>query len=363
MDGLRGIAALAVLQLHAQSLFGRHLRSSYLAVDLFFLLSGLVLSHAYEERLKRGMSVRRFMLIRIVRLYPLYILGTLVGAAFLLASHVFGTSEYSLVGIAISLVFSVLFMPTPAGVFFGDISLYPFVYPAWSLFFKLVANYLYSVTLPAQATRFLMSVVGLGAVLLIWSAFRFEGLDAGISWSGFSGGFARVIFSFFLGVLLFRFPLTWRGNGLHAVLCVVVLIPIFAVPVSKDYRAIFDLAVVIFVFPVLAAIAAASEGSLRFRQCFALLGNSSYAIYAVHAPVLWWTTRVSSRVFGVQLTDLAPASGGAVLVMLLLLAFALDRYYDRPVRRILMRRLSDSKLPDQNSVSRRLGVEGEKSSW
>jgi len=42
----------------------------YLAVDFFFMLSGFVLAHAYEERLRSGMKAWRFMRTRIIRLYP-----------------------------------------------------------------------------------------------------------------------------------------------------------------------------------------------------------------------------------------------------------------------------------------------------
>ncbi len=76
LDGLRGVAALCVVQTHTQDLLlGDTLPTAYLAVDLFFLLSGFVLAHAYEERLRQGMTLHRFMLARLVRLYPLYLAG------------------------------------------------------------------------------------------------------------------------------------------------------------------------------------------------------------------------------------------------------------------------------------------------
>ena len=80
LDGLRGIAAIAVVARHAPFLWGEHgptgaLSESYLAVDFFFVLSGFVLAHAYGSRFQHGLSNAAFMRTRLLRLYPLYLLA------------------------------------------------------------------------------------------------------------------------------------------------------------------------------------------------------------------------------------------------------------------------------------------------
>src|SRR5689334_22879226 len=93
LDGLRGLAAAAIATRHTYVFFepittyGRipdvsgHLPQvgplfeSYLAVDFFFALSGFVLMHAYGRKLRDGMSMAHFMKIRLIRLYPLYLLA------------------------------------------------------------------------------------------------------------------------------------------------------------------------------------------------------------------------------------------------------------------------------------------------
>lgn len=337
LDGLRGIAALAVLQYHVYELFGFQFQSSYLAVDLFFVLSGLVLARAYEQKIRKGMSAGQFMLARIIRLYPLYIAGTIVGVSFVFASSFLGVSDNSFLYLGFAILLAIFFLPTPPGILAENLDLFPFNYPAWSLFFELVANLFFAMTVPVLTTRVLISLVGVGAILVIWSALQFGGLNSGFNWNNFSGGLGRVIFSFFFGVLLYRYPLNWQGSGRHTGLCIAVLISIFCMPVSESYRLVFDLLVVFFVFPVLAALSAASEGGYRTRQCFFLLGNLSYAIYAVHAPLAWWAMGISSKVAGVQLTQLAPASGICFAVAICVIGWTLDRYYDSPVRRILAR--------------------------
>jgi peptidoglycan/LPS O-acetylase OafA/YrhL len=82
LDGLRGVAALAVVVTHALYFFPPT-PMAYLAVDFFFMLSGFVLAHAYGERLRQGMTAGRFMAIRLIRLYPLYALGSALYLPFL----------------------------------------------------------------------------------------------------------------------------------------------------------------------------------------------------------------------------------------------------------------------------------------
>ncbi|HKB95401.1 MAG TPA: acyltransferase family protein, partial [Rhizomicrobium sp.] len=56
LDGLRGVCALTVLLFHADDLFHRGpiFQHGYLAVDMFFLLSGFVIALAHEDRLRAG---------------------------------------------------------------------------------------------------------------------------------------------------------------------------------------------------------------------------------------------------------------------------------------------------------------------
>ena len=82
LDGMRGVAALAVVALHLKDSLGISAPpASYLAVDLFFMLSGFVLAQAYGARLAGPLSPWGFIRLRLIRLYPLYLAGLVVGAA------------------------------------------------------------------------------------------------------------------------------------------------------------------------------------------------------------------------------------------------------------------------------------------
>ena len=66
---LRGLAALAVLALHAGLSF-----RGYLGVDLFFLLSGFVMTHAYGAMAASAGAWFEFLKARLARIYPVHLL-------------------------------------------------------------------------------------------------------------------------------------------------------------------------------------------------------------------------------------------------------------------------------------------------
>ncbi|HVJ01624.1 MAG TPA: acyltransferase family protein, partial [Sphingomonas sp.] len=84
LDGLRGSAALLVVLYHIQGItvhFAQGkllLPHAYLAVDFFFALSGFVIGYAYDDRWGR-MTTGQFLKIRLIRLHPLVVLGTILG--------------------------------------------------------------------------------------------------------------------------------------------------------------------------------------------------------------------------------------------------------------------------------------------
>lgn len=90
LDGLRGVAALTVIWYHVfegfeTSPLDQKFNHGYLAVDFFFILSGFVVGYAYDDRWAGrraggGMRMRDFLKRRIVRLHPMVVLGSVLGA-------------------------------------------------------------------------------------------------------------------------------------------------------------------------------------------------------------------------------------------------------------------------------------------
>src|SRR5579863_1188837 len=86
LTGLRGIAALYVVVFHFvigqqfTNPFTTLIAHGYLAVDVFFVLSGFVMTLTYNHLFEEGYSLSnniRFLGRRIARVYPLYLAGSL----------------------------------------------------------------------------------------------------------------------------------------------------------------------------------------------------------------------------------------------------------------------------------------------
>jgi peptidoglycan/LPS O-acetylase OafA/YrhL len=64
------------------------IRAGYVSVSLFFVLSGFILAHTYlSEREEPAFDRRSFWIARVARIYPVYLLGLLLAAPFVLEAH------------------------------------------------------------------------------------------------------------------------------------------------------------------------------------------------------------------------------------------------------------------------------------
>lgn len=336
LDGLRGLAALLVATMHGEAILGvRAFDHAYLMVDLFFLMSGFVLSAGYADRLTAGDRGLWFMRARAIRLYPLAITGLLLGLAVnaVIAGRGHPAAETRPV---LMFALAAAFVP-----WLGGGLLVPLNGPVWSLQVEYWTNVAYGF-LARRLTdqRLALAVAAFAAALaLIVSsngvvdggfANNDPGRHAG-TWS-FLIGWARIGFSFPLGVLLHRW---WRRRrpGSASQLPRPILIPAILIGVSLCPTAPWtglDLAFVCLGFPALLLWAAGSTPvGMAERACVAL-GRLSYGLYTVHAPILLLALalRPADAALGQKILLFVGAMGLSILV-----AIAAERWLDTPARR------------------------------
>jgi peptidoglycan/LPS O-acetylase OafA/YrhL len=348
LDGIRGVAALCVVVRHTTGFWGRFsMPYNDLAVDLFFLLSGVVIANAYEARLARGLGLGDFVKIRMQRFYPLYGLGTVIGVAAALALPSIGHGNWNWSFLALTTIFGALMLPTfnlmhPAYLF-------PLNRPGWSLFFEMAVNIVFALTWRRLSVRTLAVIVALSAAAMAATTLHYGELGTGWSWRHIAGGVPRVGFSFFAGVLLFRFLKDHaRPIPISPWLLLAALPLIFLAPASWGRP--YQLFCVLALFPAMVWVALHAEPGPRAAPIFAFLGRISYPIYAIHGPLYILAFRILYRAHALPRPSLL--TGAAFLAILVALAAALDRWFDVPVRQWMARPRTKAPIL-ADAVSRR----------
>lgn len=362
LDGLRGIAAISVMLIHLPH--GQHslLPHAPTAVDLFFILSGFVLTKSYRDRLLGGMSTWGYIKRRLIRLYPMFCVGMLIGTASVLIGIKTGNSNFPVRSFLASAASNLLFIPyfgnygttnmvsALAGhalnQTFGEI--FPSDPPAWSLFFEMVgsATLLSLIVMKRQTLR---TVIIGSAILLTFSGMlsSFEQghgelvFNQGWATSHFFGGFFRVAFGFACGVyiatmqnakttpFLARASVKLVRNDLSLYVLFIAL-----VSVPWGIKGLYPALLTFVAAPLLVWRGAAlhAMGPLS-RNVARFLGWISYPIYCLHYPIgrlLFLTVPICHE---------KPVIGTAVTVVVTLgVAIVVTKFLEEPVRAYLSRR-------------------------
>lgn len=284
LDALRGLSALAVLFYHLP--VGGLAPRGYLAVDLFFLMSGFVVAHAYEERLRAGWGVGRFLLARLKRLWPLYALGIGLGVLCYQLAKEFAPQHGIIVPdmpLVTIVILNLVFLPWAAVT---NWPMFPLNSPAWSLSVEMVGNLLYGIVARTVSNATLLVFVVLGAFGLVALASRAHSLDFGVDASNAVGGYVRFAFSFPLGVLFYRHHRASRLPRLHVAWPFVLAMAACVFAGLLPFAGFGDLIAVLVIFPLLLLASLSREPAPRTAAAFAFVGALSYPLYIVHHPLL-----------------------------------------------------------------------------
>lgn len=353
LTGIRGIAALWVMLLHLQyyrphGVLGmpgvRHLiGDGWLAVDLFFVLSGFIMMHVHgREFIAPTLArARRFYALRLIRIYPVHFVVLLLHVPLLLLALRIGAEVSHSAFSTRSFVLS-LFLLNGWG-FAGSEG---WNVPSWSVSSEWFAYLLFPIMAAVvHRVRTLRGVLISGAVILV-SAWLVGGIVS--HWVKFMlpfwGVLVRVTTEFCLGCLAYRFfrtPLEPKAAERLAELSLatIVIVSLLALPATSNV-----LTIAAFVTLVVGLSRASGLlGSALKSRIAVYLGRISYSVYIVHALVL---------VVYARALRLIPARAGwfietlvvlGFIVLVILSAHFLHAMVEEPARRLLRRKLLDRR--------------------
>lgn len=367
LDGLRGVAAMMVVIFHISEAFSydpvyKHINHGFLAVDFFFVLSGFVTGYAYEQRMRTGkMSFFLFLKSRLIRLQPMVLFGLLLGAMlfWLQASDYYPRiANTTVTTVALYVVLNFLMIPqTPEHNIRGNEELFSLNIPQWSLIYEYIANLLFGLLIWRTGKKGLLVVVGVFALMLVDCALSLNlsgmlsthdyplSLNAGFTWDAeqIYTGMARVGYSFFAGLLLYRFGKLLKVKGAFT-LCSAIIVTIICVDNVGGYEhpfydGLYNLVCTLALFPLVVTIGAGSTVSGRWAAPLCrFLGRISYPLYLVHYPLVYL---FFSWIYGHRDMGTAPVAvtAASVFILSVALAWAATILYDEPVRKWLKRKL------------------------
>ena len=319
LDGLRGLAAIAVALFHLDP---ELVPSGYLAVDFFFVLSGFILTVVYEGQFAGGLTWRRFMALRAARLYPLFLVGMALSSAFVIQGILRNsTGHMPLAAFVRAAAFNYLMLPSP---FDGE--MFPFNPPAWSLMAEVAANFAMGIWLIRLRSGLVWVMAA--AVVALWF------LDARATGGGMTllHGLVRTLVSFTAGMLVARVTGGRRGRpGWPALLPLAALALLLCCQPGSARRA-YDLVVVLVAFPAIVLLASRHDLPRIPGVLAAFIGEVSYALYSVHTPIVH-AVQFAGRALHLPAAAVPPlfVATGLALAWITVVAF------DVPVRRLLAR--------------------------
>lgn len=337
LDGLRGLAALAVVIYHRRWFFdGPVIDHAFLAVDFFFILSGFVIAFAYDQRLRgAAMSFPQFLRVRVIRLWPLIVIGALLGC-WAAVAHALG--EHWMGGVAkalIALPLAILLLPAPPILASAPFAINQ---PSWSLLYEVIANLFYAALAPRLTNRLLAIMVVVSGVLLA-AIVMLTRVNLGFSWPWWALVLAlpRVMFPFLFGILLHRWHAAGRlpRIGLPVWMLALVLLAVLMVPsLPRQWNLLFQLTAVFVIFPLIVVSGSQREPTGVWVPMAKFSAELSYPVYILHAPML-----ALMEPYVAQLPVGKSLQLAIMVAVIVPVAFLTGRHVDLPLRRLLQDRL------------------------
>lgn len=330
VQALRGVAALMVLTAHikeaeldyggAGALLPYSLYMGVAGVDLFFLISGFVMTHVALDGARGGRAAGRFLFNRAARIYPVYWAVTL-GLMVLYAG------KLALFGEATP-------FPNPLASFLllpdDDFPLLPV---GWTLVHEMYFYAAFSLFV-LQRKVSVLSFLGIWAAIV--AAANLTGIVSVNAWTRVA--FSPLTFEFIGGagvaLVLRRGATAFAAPALIAGASVVIgLSAAFAASLYPDAFGDFSRRVLIFGPPfalvLYGAAALEAKSGARAPRWLTAAGNASYSLYLVHVPVFL----VIGKTLSLVLPDGAYDNPVLIIGYLagsLAAAFAVHRWFERP---------------------------------
>lgn len=345
LDIVRGLGFFMVVLTHCLGYDG-DMRAQILpqvppVVDMFFLISGFVAGYGNDARLRNGArSVGQVIVRRIIRLFPLIVLGTFLGALPFFLRLAYWHDTARIVPGLIVFVRGIFLIPTPRSALGlpGLPDAFAFDVPLWFVFFDTLAYLVYLFFLRFLSLRWLLLVAALSAAGLWHLALTRNSLNPGAWYPDLLPVAPRALFDFTAGYILFRLyrPGHWKLGPAAPFLPLLAFLALLFIPLpeTSPYSGALQAVVATLALPALLIAIVHIPVGPRMAAAARWSGRLSLAVYVVHFPIISAMDEMSWRMnIMVHHTHILAGLEGALA---LAVAFLATVYFDEPIRNRLM---------------------------
>jgi peptidoglycan/LPS O-acetylase OafA/YrhL len=342
LDFIRGAAALIVAVYHwlgnwyeysetAMIIF----RGAPFAVDIFFILSGFVMSYAYGKKIEdRQIGLRSFAMLRIGRLYPMILVSSILAVtAFWIVNNRFITPDIS---IADSIFMNAFLLQGISGKFDGFIGVF------WSVGIEFWVGLTLFYGVSRYKAYFINFLIVLALLFFAYGGKNslFFGFDIGL----INENIRRGLLGIGLGVICYRIysghketmPYGWRKSALESAFYLLFILTLFYMIAPQQYT--IGVNKIFVEILVCAMILLGATLKNRCRLCCAKwqswLGDMSYSVYILHMFIVWLATRLI-RPLDIGLNISAAIGTVFVVIATLAIAYCSHKYIEKPAYRWL----------------------------
>ena len=353
LTGIRAIAAFWVILFHLLPMFDYGFfnplaNKGYLGVDLFFILSGFIISyvHQHEFKILGFLTTFRFLVLRCARILPVHYFMLLVFVAFFVLKGFLSHAPISFETAGTRRDF-ILHLLNVQGWGFADHNSWNTA--AWSISAEWFAYLTFPLTAP-----FVQRLKSIRAnIVFILACFGFMtvfSLTFGLSNLGwtFHNALIRVCAEFFIGCSLYNI---YKQNADRHTEWLITL-PLTLL-LAGFWLNIPDIALVLLITPILYGLSKSTGWLARFLSTrpMTYLGDISFSIYMVHSFLYERLHPLDQKIHfvtpGASLHNVVIFTG--IVLGIIAAAHLLYRYVEVPARNVI-RALLDTAAPKPRPV-------------
>ena len=293
LEAFRSFAAVFVVLYHSTFINGSKgqiIGNAAIFVDFFFILSGFVMTYAYKDKIMNRMPIKKYLIMRVARLYPLHLftlflwIPFVIFKAFMFYYYSIGSNDPLLSHTPWNFLLNIFLLNA-----FFSIDQVAWNYPSWS-----ISTEFYTYLIFFLIVRYFNKIKNITSVLLISLSFYTllylfsdSSLLAEYQLSIFRcvGGFFLGSYIYSMGKLL-KINLNEIQSTILEILSILLMIYFYLNSNnSKNYQLLtfMSFAFIIFIFTIQSngVISRWLSGNLMQR-----FGSLSYSIYMNHALIL-----------------------------------------------------------------------------